>query len=112
MAAETFKEKYESYQSTLQNLKSQCTQAEKNAIVAETNLKTLQEQRTKLIEECEQFAGVSIDKVPAMLESKKKELDEIMSKLATIDISGDITEDTVADIESIVTEYNIAAQEE
>lgn len=112
MAAETFKKQYEDYQDTLNTLQSQCAQAEKNAIVAETNLKTLTEQHKKLVEECEKFAGVPLERVPDMLDQKEAELKDIMDKLNAVDITGKITEDTLNGINDIIKEYNMVAQED
>lgn len=112
MAAETFKKQYEDYQDTLTALKNQCAQAEKSTIVAETNLKTLTEQHKKLMEECEKFAGVPLQQVPDMLKEKEKELNDIMAKLSAINITGEITKDTLDSIQAIIKEYNIAAQED
>ena len=110
--AATFAEQYQAYENTLKSLREQCAQAEKDAIVAETNLKSLQEQREKLIQECEKFTGMPIEKVPEVLNQKKAELEDIMNKLGGIDIEGEITKDTLVNIESIMKEYNIAGQEE
>lgn len=104
-------EKYQGYENTLKSLKAQSAQAEKNAIVAETNLKTLEERRKAIIDECEKFAGMTMDKIPAVLEQKKTELDEIMTKLGSIDLEGEITKDTLAQIEGIMQEYHIASSE-
>lgn len=104
-------ETYQNYENTLNNLKAQSAQAEKNAIVAETNLKTLEERRKNIIAECEKFAGMPMDKIPAVLEQKKAELTEIMAKLGSIDLEGEITEDTLNNIQAIMQEYNITAAE-
>lgn len=104
-------EKYQDYENTLKSLKAQSVQAEKNAIVAETNLKTLEERRKAIIDECEKFAGMTMDKIPAVLEQKKTELDEIMTKLSSIDLEGEITKDTLAEIEGIMQEYHITSSE-
>lgn len=104
-------EKYQGYENTLKSLKAQSAQAEKNAIVAETNLKTLEERRKAIIDECEKFAGMPMDKIPEVLEQKKTELDEIMAKLGAIDLEGEITDETLANIQAIMKEYNISASE-
>ena len=99
--------KYQEYEERLNSLKEQSAQAEKNAIVAETNLKTLEERRNNIVAECEAFAGMTMDKVPAVLEKKKEELDEIMEKLGSINLEGEITEETLDKIKDIVQEYHI-----
>lgn len=107
MAATTLNETYQGYENTLNSLREQCAQAEKNAIVAETTLKSLKERKESIIQECEKFAGVKMDKIPAMLDKKKEELDAIMTKLGSIDLEGEVTKDTLADIEAIMQEFGI-----
>lgn len=102
-----FKEQYQSYDKTLVDLKNQCAEAEKQAIIAETNLNNMRKQREQLLEECEAFAGVSIDKVPEVLRQKKEELDAIMAKLAAIDTTGPITQEKLDAIKAITDEFGI-----
>lgn len=102
-----FKEQYQSYDQRLNQLKSQCTEAEKQAIIAETNLNNLRQQRETLIEECEAFAGVPMDKVPEILAQKQEELDTIMTKLATLDTTGPVTQEKLDAIKAIVDEFAI-----
>ena len=102
-----FKEQYQSYDKILVDLKNQCAEAEKQAIIAETNLNNMRKQREQLLEECEAFAGVPIDKVPEVLRQKKEELDAIMAKLATIDTTGPITQEKLDAIKAITDEFGI-----
>ncbi len=102
-----FKEQYQSYDKTLNDLKNSCVEAEKQAIIAETNLDNLRKQREQLIEECEAFAGVPMDKVPEVLTQKKEELDAIMAKLTTIDTTGPITQDKLDAIKAITDEFAV-----
>ena len=102
-----FKEQYQGYDQKLNQLKLQCTEAEKQAIIAETNLNNLRKQREQIIEECETFAGVSIDKVPDVLKQKKEELDTIMSKLATIDTTGPVTQVKLDAIKALADEFSV-----
>lgn len=102
-----FKEQYQNYDQKLNQLKAQCTEAEKQVIVAETNLNNLRQQRQTLIEECETFAGVSIDKVPEVLNQKKEELDAIMSKLNTLDTTGPVTQEKLDAIKAIADEFSV-----
>lgn len=106
-----FKEQYQNYEQKLSQLKAQCAEAEKQAIVAETNLNNLRQQRETLIEECEVFAGVSVDKVPEVLNQKKEELDAIMGKLASIDTTGPITQDKLDAIKAIADEFAVVPVE-
>lgn len=102
-----FKEQYQNYDQKLNQLKFQCTEAEKQAIIAETNLNNLRQQREQIIEECEAFAGVTIDKVPEVLQQKKDELADIMSKLATIDTTGPVTQEKLDAIKAIADEFSV-----
>lgn len=103
-----FKEQYQGYDQKLNELKNQCAEAEKQAIVAETNLNNLRQQKDRIVEECEAFAGVSIDNVPALIAEKKTELDAIMAKLMTIDTQGPITQAKLDAIKAITDEFAIA----
>lgn len=102
-----FKEQYQNYDKTLTDLKSKCVEAEKQAIIAETNLNNLRKQREQLIEECEAFAGVSMSQVPEVLAQKKEELDAIMAKLTSIDTSGPVTQEKLDAIKAITDEFGI-----
>lgn len=102
-----FKEQYQSYDQKLNQLKVQCAEAEKQAIIAETNLNNLKQHKETLIEECEAFAGVSIDEVPEVLKHKKEELDAIMAKLSTIDTTGPVTQDKLDTIKAIANEFSV-----
>ena len=105
-----FKEQYESYNQKLKELKSQCAEAERQAIVYETNLNNLRQQKKQLIQECKTLAGVPMDKVSDLLEEKKKELDAIMSKLSMIDTSNSqITQEKLDAIKLIAKEFSIEA---
>ena len=102
-----FKEQYQNYDQQLNQLKSQCTEAEKQAIIAETNLNNLRQQRETLIEECEAFAGVPMDKVPEVLNQKKEELEAIMTKLASLDTTGPVTQEKLDAIKAITDEFAV-----
>lgn len=106
-----FKEQYQSYDQKLNQLKLQCTEAEKQAIVAETNLNNLRQQRETLVEECEAFAGVSVDKIPEVLNQKKDELEAIMNKLAGLDTTGPVTQDKLDAIKAIADEFSVTPVE-
>lgn len=102
-----FKEQYQNYDQKLNELRAKCTEAEKQAIVAETNLSNLRQHRETLIEECEAFAGVPMDKIPEILNQKQDELNAIMSKLATLDTTGPVTQEKLDAIKAIVDEFAI-----
>ena len=102
-----FKEQYQAYNCKLNELNAQCAEAEKQAIVAETNLDNLRKHREQLVDECEAFAGVTMDKVPEVLAQKREELDAIMAKLMAIDTNGPITQDKLDAIKSITDEFAI-----
>ena len=103
-----FKEQYQDYSQKINQLKAKCTEAEKQAIIAETNLSNLVQQRTALIQECETFAGVSIDQVPEVLEKKQEELEAIMSKLFALDTTGPITQAKLDAIKAIADEFLVS----
>jgi chromosome segregation ATPase len=106
-----FKEQYQNYDQKLNQLKAQCTEAEKQSIIAETNLKNLRQQREQLVEECEAFAGVSIDKVPEVLNQKKEELNSIMARLSSIDNTGHVTQEKLNAIKAIADEFAVTLVE-
>lgn len=97
----------EEYNRKLDELQKQCYQAEKDAIVAETNYNNLINQRQQLIEECEAFAGVSFDEVPELLKQKQDELNAIMIRLANIDTTGPITQDKLKELDAVISEFGI-----
>lgn len=102
-----FKEQYQNYEQKINQLKSQCTEAEKQAIIAETNLNNLRHQREDIIEECETFAGVPMDKVPEVLQQKTEELEAIMTKLSSIDTTGPVTQEKLDVIKTIADEFSV-----
>ena len=102
-----FKEQYQNYEQKINQLKSQCTEAEKQSIIAETNLNNLRHQREDIIEECETFAGVSMDKVPEVLKQKTEELEAIMTKLSSIDTTGPVTQEKLDAIKAIADEFSV-----
>ena len=103
-----FKEQFQQYDNILTQLKNQCAESEKLAIVAETNVKNLKEQKDQLINECETFAGVPMAQIPELLTQKTDELTAIMNKLGTINVSGPITQQTLDAIKKLTKEFDIA----
>lgn len=95
------------YNKKLDELQKQCAQAEKDAIVADTNYNNLIQQRQQLIEECETFAGVSFDEVPDLLKQKQDELNAIMLRLSNIDTTGPITQDKLKELDELISEFGI-----
>lgn len=102
-----FKEQYQNYDNKLNELNIQCTEAERQSIVAETNLNNLRQQREALVEECEAFAGVPMDRVPEVLKQKQEELDAIMAKLMAIDTAGPVTQEKLDAIKAITDEFSM-----
>lgn len=102
-----FNDTYQAYEAALSGMKSQCATAEYNCIVAETNLKSLEERYEKLVADCQNIAGCSMDQIPEMLTQAQQDLESIMNQLSGIDISGEIDENTLAAIQKIVTDYGI-----
>ena len=103
-----FKEQFQQYDATLNQLRNQCNESEKQAIVAETNVKNLKEQKDQLINECETFAGVPMAQIPELLNQKTDELTAIMNKLGAININGPITQQTLDAIKELTKEFDIA----
>ena len=106
-----FKEKYQEYETIITKLQEECTNAERQAIVGETNLANLLEQKDRLIKECEALTGVSIDKVPDIITKKQNELDSLMTKLSQVNINDPVTQEKVDNIKAIVSEFSISAAE-
>lgn len=107
-----FKEKYQEYETIITKLQEECTNAERQAIVGETNLANLLEQKDRLIKECETLTGVSIDKVPDIITKKQNELDSLMAKLSQVNINDPVTQEKVDNIKAIVSEFSIPAAEQ
>ena len=103
---EQFSSELKQYDSTLTLLKSQCSEAEKKALIAETKLKTLEERYEKLVSDCEEFAGCSLNEIPQLLANERTTLTNLMSQLSSIDVTQPITDDTVSKIQNIVAQYN------
>ena len=104
---------FKDYEEKLKEFKKQCEIAEKDKITAEANLKIFEEQKEKLINECEQYAGITIDEIPAMLEKEVIELENIMRELNAIDFTTSaVTEEDVEKIEAIMQKYGIEKAEE
>lgn len=103
-----YKDQLQTYNNKLNQLLSECSNAEKQSIISETNLNNLAAQKKKLVEQCEAFAGVSIDDVPALITEKRTELDNIMEKLMGIDTNGQITQEKLDAIKAIAAEFAIA----
>lgn len=97
----------EEYSRKLDDLQKQCAQAEKDAIVADTNYNNLVNSRQQLIEECEAFASVSFDDIPTLLQQKQDELSAVMSRLANIDTTGPITQDKLNELDAVISEFGI-----
>lgn len=106
-----FKKQYQDYEQKLNQLKNQCNEAEKQAIVAETNLNNLKQQKETIIKECEAFAKVPMDKVPEVLTQKKEELEAIMNKLASIDTTGPVTQEKLNAIKAIADKFSVTPVE-
>lgn len=97
------------YSQKLDNLQKQCAEAEKDAIVAETNYKTLIKQKEQLVDELEAFAGVSFDQIPEQLKQEQDTLQGIMDRLSAV-TSTPVTPEVIKELESIMTDFNIPAE--
>lgn len=108
MNAQELNQKFASYETTLKELQEKCKQAETQAIVAETNLKNLEDKKAKLIEEIEQYTGVSVDQAKEMLEQKSKDLAVIMERLNQIDYkTAVVSDDDVKAVQAIIKDFGI-----
>ena len=108
---EDIKVQLEEYSRKLNDLQKQCSQAEKDAIVADTNYNNLVNSKQQLIEECEAFAGVSFNEIPALLQQKQDELNAVMARLTNIDTTGPITQDKLKELDAIISEFGIQTVE-
>lgn len=104
----SFNDQMQGFERKLNALQTQCNEAERSCIVAETNLKSLQERQAQLIQECESLAGCTIDKVAEYLQNESEAITEIMARLDGIDLTGEITPEVLAEIEKIIADYSIA----
>ena len=101
-----FKNTLDEYSSVLSGLENKYLQAEKDAVIAETNLKNLTKQRDEIILECETFTGMPFDKVSDLIKQKKEDLDGIMSRLSCINMNM-INQDTLKELDAIIKDYGI-----
>lgn len=62
-------------------LTRKCSEAEKNSIVLETEIKSLESQRDSAINECEEFIGMPFDKAQDVLDDKVSTLKKIMESV-------------------------------
>lgn len=89
------------YQDTLTALSNKCADAEKEVIVAETNLNNMKKQLDDLVKEAEALAGCSIDDIPAIIEKQKQKLSSVMDKLSAIDLNDKITQRTLDEVYAV-----------
>lgn len=104
---QNYEQTLERYKQVLNNLKEQCANAEKKCIIAQTSKENYIPERENLIKECEQLSGTTIDKVPELIKSYQKTLDDIVQSLEQIDIKEPYTEDKLNELIRIVNEYSI-----
>ena len=108
---ENFTEQFNKYAQTLNMLEQQCETAERQKLVAETNLKNLEERRTELITECETYAGTSIENVAQLMEEKRTELDAIMAKMPVIPMDRIISDEELKQIQELAEEFGVVVTE-
>lgn len=102
-------DKLQMYSAKLDELQKKCAEAERDAIVAETNLKNCVQRKETLVEELEALANCSFDEIPAILQKEESELDSIMQRIMKVNISGPITQDTLDQLNSIINDFSIQA---
>jgi hypothetical protein len=95
------------YSKKLDALQKQCAEAEKDAIIAETNYKSLIKQKEQLVDELEAFAGTSFDQVPELLKKEQDTLQGIMDRLSVVNVNGPVTPEVIKELESIMTDFGI-----
>ena len=95
------------YSKKLDTLQKQCTEAEKDSIIAETNYKNLIKQKEQLVDELEAFAGTSFDQIPDLLNKEQDTLQGIMDRLSGIDVNAPVTSEVLKELESIIADFNI-----
>lgn len=102
-----FKEKLDGYTKKLKELDDQCSKAEKDIIVAETNYNNLVKAKDEAVAQLEEITGAKIGEVPELLKTQEAELESIMSKLMQIDTTGEISDEDINLINEIIKEFDI-----
>lgn len=100
-------DKLREYGAKLDDLQKKCAEAEKDAIIAETNLQNCIQQRDLLIGELETFTNCTFDEIPALLQHEEAELDAIMEKLMQVNLSDSPSHETLAQLKNIVSTFGI-----
>lgn len=100
---------FEQFQGKINELQQAAENAKRDLIISQTNLKSLTERRDELIQECEAYAGVSIDEVPNVLGQRQQELEDIMQRLSKINITDikSITDVQLQELDAIIHDFNI-----
>ena len=93
------------YSVKLEELQKKCAEAEKDAIIAETNLNNYTKQRDELVAELEAYANCTFDEVPALLQHEEAELDALMARIMQVNLSD--TVDSLAKLQSIIHDFDI-----
>lgn len=93
------------YSVKLEELQKKCAEAEKDAIIAETNLSNYTQQKDALVAELEAYTNCPIDEVPALLQREEAELDAIMARIMQVSLA-EPTE-SLAALQSIIHDFDI-----
>ena len=95
------------YSVKLEELQKKCTEAEKDAIIAETNLNNYTQQRDALIAELEAYTNCPFDEVPALLQREEAELDALMARIMQVNLEN--STESLAQLQSIIHDFDIQA---
>ena len=95
------------YSVKLEELQKKCAEAEKDAIIAETNLNNYTQQRDALIAELEAYTNCPFDEVPALLQREEAELDALMARIMQVSLN-DAT-NSLTQLQSIIHDFDIQA---
>lgn len=100
-------DKLHGYSVKLDELQKNCLKAERDVIIAETNLKNCIQQKNTLVNELEVFANCSFDEIPELLKREEEELDFIMQRIMQVNLTEPVTQDTLDQLNDIINDFNI-----
>lgn len=98
-----YENKISQYNITLANAKKACDKADKDLIISETQLKQQEDRRIELEKQCQDVAGVSIEKLDAVIDANVEELDELISFInSKFSASNNASQSDIDDIENFM----------
>ena len=94
------------YQEKLGKLNTELAEAERRGIQLDTELKTLEKERDKMVKECEEVAGVPYSQVENVLNEKVKELSALLKDFDGINCDVDtMTEEDIKKLNNLTAKY-------